>query len=81
IDDCWMQHDRDAAGNLQVDAARFPHGMKWLGDYIHGKGLKFGTYEDAGYKTCQGAAGSYGHFQADANLYASWGIDYLKLDY
>ncbi|MCU1681471.1 MAG: Alpha-galactosidase [Amycolatopsis sp.] len=81
IDDCWMQHDRDALGNLQVDATRFPHGMKWLGDYIHSKGLKFGTYEDAGYKTCQGAAGSYGHFQADADLYASWGIDYLKLDY
>ncbi|GAA5196408.1 hypothetical protein GCM10023322_65280 [Rugosimonospora acidiphila] len=81
IDDCWMQHDRDANGNLQVDASRFPHGMKWLGDYIHSKGLKFGVYEDAGYETCQGAAGSYGHFQQDADLYASWGVDYLKLDY
>src|SRR5882757_8188396 len=46
IDDCWMQHDRDANGNLQVDTTRFPHGMKWLGDYIHSKGLKFGIYED-----------------------------------
>ena len=81
IDDCWMQQDRDANGNLQVDTTRFPHGMKWLGDYIHSKGLKFGIYEDAGYKTCQGAAGSYGHFQADADQYASWGVDYLKLDY
>lgn len=81
IDDCWMRHDRDTDGNLQVDASRFPHGMKWLGDYIHGKGLKFGIYEDAGYQTCQGAAGSYGHFQQDADLYASWGVDYLKLDY
>jgi alpha-galactosidase len=81
IDDCWMQHDRDTNGNLQVDTTRFPHGMKWLGDYIHSKGLKFGIYEDAGYKTCQGAAGSYGHFQADADQYASWGVDYLKLDY
>ncbi len=27
IDDCWMQHDRDSAGNLQVDTTRFPHGM------------------------------------------------------
>src|SRR5690349_16629001 len=26
LDDCWMQRDRDAAGNLQVDPARFPHG-------------------------------------------------------
>jgi alpha-galactosidase len=81
IDDCWMQQDRDAAGNLQVDASRFPHGLKWLGDYIHSKGLKFGIYEDAGYETCQGAAGSYGHFQQDADLFASWGVDYVKLDY
>jgi len=81
IDDCWMQKTRDTNGNLQVDATRFPHGLKWLGDYIHSKGLKFGVYEDAGYYTCQGAAGSYGHFQADADQYASWGVDYLKLDY
>ena len=81
IDDCWMQGTRDAAGNLQVDTTRFPHGLKWLGDYIHSKGLKFGIYEDAGYETCQGAAGSYGHFQQDADLFASWGVDYVKLDY
>jgi alpha-galactosidase len=93
IDDCWMQHDRDASGNLQVDTTRFPgtdprlpagssaNPLRALGDYLHAKGLKFGIYEDAGYRTCQGAAGSYGHFQQDANLYASWGVDYLKLDY
>lgn len=93
IDDCWMKRDRGPDGNLQVDTTRFPgtdprlpagstaNPMKALGDYIHSKGLKFGIYEDAGYKTCQGAAGSYGHFQQDANLYASWGVDYLKLDY
>lgn len=81
IDDCWMQDTRDAAGNLQVDTTRFPHGLKWLGDYIHSKGLKFGIYEDAGYETCQGAAGSYGHFAQDAKQFASWGVDYVKLDY
>jgi alpha-galactosidase len=81
IDDCWMQATRDAQGNLQVDTTRFPHGLKWLGDYIHSKGLKFGIYEDAGYETCQGAAGSYGHFAQDAKQFASWGVDYVKLDY
>lgn len=93
LDDCWMRHDRDANGDLQVDTTRFPgtdprlpagssaHPLKALGDYLHRRGLKFGIYEDAGYATCQGAAGSYGHFQQDANLYASWGVDYLKLDY
>ncbi|HEV3358932.1 MAG TPA: NEW3 domain-containing protein [Pseudonocardiaceae bacterium] len=81
IDDCWMQKTRDANGNLQVNTDLFPNGMKWLGDYLHNKGLKFGIYEDAGYQTCQGAAGSYGNFQTDADQYASWGVDYLKLDY
>lgn len=27
-----------------VDTAKFPHGMKWLGDYVHRKGLKLGSY-------------------------------------
>jgi alpha-galactosidase len=35
IDDCWMLHERDASGHLVVDAAKFPEGMKWLGDEIH----------------------------------------------
>ncbi len=30
IDDCWAATQRDAAGNLQADASRFPHGMAWL---------------------------------------------------
>lgn len=80
VDDCWMTTSRDANGNLVADPVKFPHGMKWLGDYLHGKGLKFGIYEDAGTYTCGGYPGSLGHFQADANLFASWGVDYLKLD-
>ena len=35
VDDCWMNPNRDAAGNLQGDPGRFPSGMKALGDYIH----------------------------------------------
>jgi alpha-galactosidase len=42
VDDCWFDPRRDAAGNLRADPAKFPSGMKALGDYIHGKGLKFG---------------------------------------
>jgi len=80
VDDCWMTKSRDANGNLVTDTTKFPHGMKWLGDYLHSKGLKFGIYEDAGTYTCGGYPGSLGHFQADANLFASWGVDYLKLD-
>jgi len=80
IDDCW-HGDRDAQGFIRPDASRFPSGMKALGDYIHGKGLKFGIYSDVGAKTCGGRPGSRGHEYQDAMIYASWGVDYLKYDW
>jgi len=87
IDDCWMQKDRDANGDLQVDPKRFPNGMKPVSDAIHKLGLKFGIYEDSGSETCGRFAGSgrpegggQSHFFEDARLFASWGVDYLKLD-
>lgn len=87
IDDCWMQKERDSKGNLQPDAQRFPDGMKPVADAVHKLGLKFGVYEDSGYETCAGRAGSgevngggRNYFDQDARLFASWGVDYLKLD-
>merc|ERR1712048_1178125 len=81
IDDCWENHDgRDSQGHLIPDASRFPDGMKALGDYMHSKGVKFGTYSDEGTKTCGGFPGTKDHEVDDANTFASWGVDYLKLD-
>jgi alpha-galactosidase len=80
IDDCW-QVSRDENGNIIPDAKRFPSGMKALGDYIHGKGLKFGIYSDAGTGTCQNRPGSRGYEFQDARQYAAWGVDYLKYDW
>ncbi len=80
IDDCW-QVARSPQGTIVADSARFPHGMKALGDYIHAKGLKFGIYTDAGRKTCEGRPGSYGYEAIDARTYASWGVDYVKIDW
>ena len=80
IDDCW-QKSRDAAGNIVADAARFPSGIAALADYIHGKGLKFGLYSDAGALTCGGRPGSAGREFQDASRYAAWGVDYLKYDW
>ena len=77
IDDCW-QGQRDAEGNIQGNA-KFPD-LTALGDYIHGKGLKFGIYSSPGPKTCAGFAGSYGHEDQDAATYAKWGVDYVKYD-
>lgn len=80
IDDCW-QVDRDSLGFIQADPDRFPHGMKYLADYIHSKGLKFGLYSCAGSYTCQGRPGSRGHQFQDALMYAKWGVDFLKYDW
>ncbi|NUP50318.1 MAG: alpha-galactosidase, partial [Catenulispora sp.] len=86
VDDCWMTTSRDSSGTLVADPVKFPHGMAWLGTYLHSKGLNFGIYEDAGSTTCGGypGSGSSGggpdHFAHDAATFASWGVDYLKLD-
>jgi alpha-galactosidase len=82
LDDCWALPQRDAAGNLQPDPVRFPNGIKAVADYVHSKGLKLGIYSSAGTKTCNSAGfpGGLGHEQQDANLWASWGVDYLKYD-
>ena len=70
LDDCW-HGQRDAHGDIQPDPARFPSGMKALGDYLHERGLKFGIYSDAGEKTCAGRPGSQGHEFQDAAQYAA----------
>ena len=80
IDDCW-QIGRDSAGNIIVDASKFPHGIRALADYIHSKGLKFGIYTCAGTKTCAGRPASLGYEFQDARQYAAWGVDYLKEDW
>ncbi|MGK4584719.1 ricin-type beta-trefoil lectin domain protein [Kitasatospora sp. HPMI-4] len=87
VDDCWMAAQRDPAGHLVADPVKFPHGMAWLGSYLHREGLEFGIYEDAGSTTCGGYPGSgrpqgggADHFAEDAADFAAWGVDYLKLD-
>ena len=77
IDDTW-EGQRDANGVLHTNE-KFPD-MKALADYVHSKGLKLGIYSSPGDKTCARYEGSLGHEQQDADLYASWGIDYLKYD-
>jgi len=77
IDDTW-EGERDATGVLHSNE-KFPD-MKALADYVHSKGLKLGIYSGPGTKTCAKYAASLDHEVQDAQLYASWGIDYLKYD-
>jgi alpha-galactosidase len=80
IDDCW-QLSRDENGEIVPDKDRFPHGMKFVADYVHSKGLKFGIYSSAGTVTCQRRPGGFGHEYQDARTYARYGVDYLKYDW
>lgn len=80
LDDAW-HGKRDKDGFIQADNKKFPHGIKWLSDYVHSKGMKLGIYSDCGRQTCGGEPGSFGHEYQDALQYARWGIDYLKEDW
>ncbi|MBS0000483.1 MAG: putative Ig domain-containing protein [Cyclobacteriaceae bacterium] len=90
IDDCWMvkvnpgdpdgdSKTRSEDGKLLTNE-KFPD-MYALTEYIHGKGLKAGTYISPGPTTCAGYAGSYGHEHQDAETFAEWGFDFLKYDW
>lgn len=82
MDDCWSAATRDASGQLQPDADRFPSGMKALADYVHSKGLKVGVYTCVGTKTCRGGLpGSNGQFEKDAATLAGWTLDFVKADF
>ncbi len=81
IDDGWEAPERDAAGDLLSDPERFPSGIAGLAGRVHDLGLRFGIYTDAGTKTCAGFVGSLGYEFRDARRFASWGVDYVKVDW
>jgi hypothetical protein len=108
----------DKYGRWVVDPLKFPHGMKFLGDYIHKKGLKFGLYVTPGipkgaldqntriegtsyhakdivdlskgqkvnfnfknmYSIDYSKPGAQEFIDSWAKLFASYGVDYLKID-
>lgn len=80
LDDCW-QADRGEDGVVIADAVRFPSGIGALADYVHSRGLKFGLYTCAGTHTCEVLPGSYGFEKQDADTYAEWGVDFVKVDW
>jgi alpha-galactosidase len=75
---------RDANGDL---VPRFDiGGPDGLAARVHAKGrgdrrLKFGIYTDVGTHTCERRAGSFGHARQDVERFASWGVDFVKVDW
>ncbi|XP_037506241.1 alpha-N-acetylgalactosaminidase isoform X1 [Rhipicephalus sanguineus] len=80
IDDCWMAKQRDAYGRLQANGTRFPNGIKHLADFMHDRGLKLGIYGDVGTKTCEKYPGSKEYLFKDAQTFAEWNVDMVKMD-
>ena len=69
-------------GELQADPTRFPDGIAALAAYVHAKGLKLGIYTDAGsYDPTYCGLGSGGHYATDANQFAAWDVDAVKVDF
>ena len=82
LDVGWWQGARSADGQITVDRAQWPHGLAWLTATLHAAGLRVGLYTDAGANGCGGTReGSYGHYQQDADTFASWGFDAVKVDF
>ncbi len=76
-----MATERDSQTNeMRADLDRFPNGIKGLADYVHSKGLKLGLYTSIGDETCGGYPAIAGNYELDANTFASWGIDMIKVD-
>jgi alpha-galactosidase len=82
IDGGWAALARTASGDLQANPSLYPDGIQPVVDYIHGLGLKAGIYLSAGLSNCaKTSAGSWGHYQQDANWVAAQGFDFVKFDY
>jgi alpha-galactosidase len=82
VDGCWEALERDGDGNLTADPGRFPDGMAALGRAIHELGLKYGIYTSAGPTICSHEhPGSAGHLRQDMRTFASWKVDYVKVDW
>jgi alpha-galactosidase len=82
LDFGWAGGQRDAGGELIVNPLQWPNGMSWLTGWLHAHGLLAGIYTDAGASGCYGrGVGSLGHYQQDADTFAAWGFDAVKVDF
>ena len=81
VDAGQLIKNRTADGKLQVDSSKFPNGMRWLADRLHSMKLKLGVYTDLSSHSCGTGPGSMGHYTSDAETWASWHADYLKVDF
>ena len=61
---------------LQVNATKFPHGIRPLANYLATQGIGLGVYTDHGNGSCGYGPGSYGHYDLGAPPRASTAADH-----
>lgn len=82
LDFGWASGQRDDTGTLIADPRQWPDGLSWLTGWLHRHDLLAGVYTDAGASGCYGqGVGSLGHYQRDADTFAAWGFDAVKVDF
>jgi alpha-galactosidase len=87
LDFGWAANTRDGDGNLQADATAFPHGIAWLANVLHNCGCRLGIYVSASDTKLDGVTGvsqvttTIADAAKDGALLASWGVDYVKVDW
>jgi alpha-galactosidase len=82
LDYGWASGQRDRSGELIVNPSQWPNGLSWLTGWLHARGLLAGIYTDAGASGCSDqGVGSLGHYQQDADAFAAWGFDAVKVDF
>jgi len=82
LDYGWASGARTSTGQIVLNPGQWPDGLAWLTAWLHVHGLLAGIYTDAGRSGCYGhGLGSYGHYQQDADQFAAWGFDAVKVDF
>jgi alpha-galactosidase len=79
-DEGWEQKYRDGQGNLLWNDTLYPSSLPSFIDELHTMGFKFGIYGAASGVTCGEDPGQLYNEVKDANIYATWGVDFIKSD-
>ncbi|GAA3615358.1 glycoside hydrolase family 27 protein [Flavivirga amylovorans] len=81
VDGGWRDTILGPKGELLVHKTKFPRGMKFLADYAHAKGMKFGLHVVPGTHDCGGdEVGAYNKEEVHLKQFVDWELDFIKLD-
>ncbi|KAI7265466.1 putative alpha-galactosidase [Hortaea werneckii] len=85
IDCGWQGYERLPNGSITYDPVAFPDGIMPISHAAREMGFVFGLYTDQGRYSCDTIVlgrrqGSLGYEREDAEMFAGWGVGYMKVD-